>query len=150
MKAVTSSTSEAPAGRSIPEFAQQVGVGRATFYLLSPKDRPATVKIGKRTIVRESPADWLAQMAERGGVQTVKPQRAAQGPAMMAKYQPRRPSRADVARSLREVSILWAKPPDPGPEDNNGHAQVAEVGTNEQSKLPGKFTLARAKRKVTR
>jgi len=49
-------------------------------------------------------------------------------------------SRADVARALRDLEILFS-PPDPAKD--NGHGTVAEVETDKQIKLPGKDTPTR-------
>lgn len=61
-------TATARAGRSIPEWAALAGVSRSTFYALPDTHRPRTVKIGKRLVIIESPAEWLERMAKAGGV----------------------------------------------------------------------------------
>jgi hypothetical protein len=68
--------SEAPAGRSPKDFARATGISRTAFYILPADCKPASVKIGRRLIITESPADWLARMTARGGVQT-RPAKAA-------------------------------------------------------------------------
>ena len=70
------SSTATPAGRSISEFAQQVGIARATFYLLDQEHKPLSVKIGKRVIVIEPPSDWLRRMAAAGGVKIKRAQAA--------------------------------------------------------------------------
>lgn len=69
----------------------------------------------------------------------------------------RNPTLQTVARSLREVRLLWSKPSIgggmlsdpairwklPDPKRDNGHGQVAEVGRDEQSKLPKQSTPAK-------
>ena len=57
----------APAGRTIADWTQDVGIARATFYLIDDDCKPASVKIGRRRIIIERGADWLARMAQRGG-----------------------------------------------------------------------------------
>lgn len=56
------------AGYSIADFIKQVGISRATIYLLPEDARPAGVKIGRRFIITESPAAWLTRMQDRGGI----------------------------------------------------------------------------------
>jgi hypothetical protein len=56
------------AGWLISEWVQQARIARATFYNLPEQYKPASVKVGKRVIIREAPADWLLRMAEAGGV----------------------------------------------------------------------------------
>jgi len=68
---------EAPqAGWLITEWVQQTRIARATFYNLPEGFKPATVKVGKRVIVLESPTDWLRRMVELGGVPSKKPMAA--------------------------------------------------------------------------
>lgn len=50
------------AGWSVPEWCESATISRATFYLLSTK--PQLVKIGRRTIVIESPESYLRRIAE--------------------------------------------------------------------------------------
>jgi hypothetical protein len=57
-----------PVGWRVAEFARAIRISRAGFYLLPPEHRPRAVKIGKRHIIIESPADWLRRMADRGGI----------------------------------------------------------------------------------
>ena len=70
----------------------------------------------------------------------------------MNKNAARRPSRAAVARSLRELEILW-RPPDPH-NDNAPRQRGAGDTTKHLGSTPGKgvvppnSTLARAKRKA--
>jgi hypothetical protein len=56
------------AGRSVADFSKQVGLSRAAFYLIPDDAKPGSVHIGRRQIITESPAGWLARMKERGGV----------------------------------------------------------------------------------
>lgn len=56
------------AGLSVPEWSRLAGIGRASFYLLDPKLRPNSVKVGRRTIVIERPAAWLERVYAAGGV----------------------------------------------------------------------------------
>jgi hypothetical protein len=53
---------EAPtAGWTIPAWCEATSISRASFYLLAK--RPETVKLGRRTVVIESPATYLARIA---------------------------------------------------------------------------------------
>lgn len=63
-----SQTANAQAGRPIPEWASLAGISRSTFYALPAQYRPRTVKIGKRLVIIEGPAEWLDRMARAGGV----------------------------------------------------------------------------------
>ena len=42
---------------------RRTDISRAFLYKLPPEQQPHSVKIGKRRVIRESPADWLARMA---------------------------------------------------------------------------------------
>lgn len=64
-----------PAGWRVAEWSRAATISRAGFYLLPAEHRPRAVKIGKRHIIIESPADWLQRMADRGGIPI--PQKAA-------------------------------------------------------------------------
>ena len=50
------------AGWSIPEWCTATSISRASFYLLTHK--PQTVKLGRRTVVIESPQSYLQRIAE--------------------------------------------------------------------------------------
>ena len=50
------------AGRAVKQFCDEAGISDALFYKLEPHRRPASVKVGNKRIVTESPADWLARM----------------------------------------------------------------------------------------
>jgi hypothetical protein len=63
----------APAGRSIAQWAREAGISRSAFYLLPHDARPAFVRIGKRVVIRETPASWLERMSERGGLPPLRP-----------------------------------------------------------------------------
>lgn len=54
--------SKESAGWSITSWCQATSISRATFYTLFQK--PRTVKIGSRTVVIESPREYLARIAE--------------------------------------------------------------------------------------
>ena len=58
------------AGYDRREWCRGAKIGASTLYTLAESDRPRSVKIGKRTIIIEAPADWLERMAAQGGVQT--------------------------------------------------------------------------------
>lgn len=51
------------AGWSIPEFCAACNFSRGTFYNLTDELRPRQIKILKRTIVIEPPAQYLARLA---------------------------------------------------------------------------------------
>ena len=51
------------AGWSIPSYCEACNFSRALFYKLPPDRRPRTLKIGKRHIVIEPPAQFLARLA---------------------------------------------------------------------------------------
>ncbi len=51
------------AGFPVNAFCAAINIGRTTFYALPPHLQPKTVKIGNRTIVTESPAEYLARIA---------------------------------------------------------------------------------------
>ena len=59
-------TPEAPAGRNIPDWCKAISISRPTFYTLTHK--PQTVKLGRRTVVIESPQDYLQRIAKLSGV----------------------------------------------------------------------------------
>lgn len=50
------------AGWNIPNWCCATSISRASFYLLAHK--PRTVKLGRRTVVIESPADYLERIAQ--------------------------------------------------------------------------------------
>ena len=51
------------AGWDIPSFCEACNFSRATFYNLPDGKRPRSLKIGKRHIVIEPPATFLARLA---------------------------------------------------------------------------------------
>ena len=51
------------AGYDIPEWCAAVRISRATYYKLDGELKPGSVKIGKRHIITESPADYMARLA---------------------------------------------------------------------------------------
>jgi len=51
-----------PAGWNIPTWCIATSISRAGFYLLA--HRPRTVKLGRRTVVIESPQQYLERIAE--------------------------------------------------------------------------------------
>jgi len=51
------------AGWSIPSYCAACGFSRATFYNLTDEQRPRSLKLGKRHIIIEPPADYLARLA---------------------------------------------------------------------------------------
>ena len=44
-------------------WCRDASISRALYYRLPPNQQPHSVKIGKRRVIRESPAAWLARMA---------------------------------------------------------------------------------------
>ena len=50
------------AGWSIPEWCSATSISRASFYLLA--QRPRAVKLGRRTVVIESPHAYLKRIAD--------------------------------------------------------------------------------------
>jgi len=61
-------TNPIKAGFSIAEWCPAAGISRATFYALPPDAKPTRVGIGTRTVIKESPAEWLDRMEQGGGV----------------------------------------------------------------------------------
>ena len=53
---------EIAAGWNIPNWCAATSISRASFYLLAHK--PQTVKLGRRTVVIESPQSYLQRIAE--------------------------------------------------------------------------------------
>ncbi len=53
------------AGWSIPSYCEACNFSRATFYNLPDDKRPRSLKIGKRHIVIEPPAEFLARLAAK-------------------------------------------------------------------------------------
>jgi len=51
------------AGWSIASYCEACNFSRATFYNLPEDRRPRSLKIGKRHIVIEAPAEFLARLA---------------------------------------------------------------------------------------
>lgn len=56
------------AGFPVVAWCRSAGICRAHHYALPDEFKPKWVKIGKRRIITEPPAEWLARMAARGGV----------------------------------------------------------------------------------
>lgn len=52
------------AGYDISAWCTSVGISRATFYKLDGDLRPGSVKIGKRHLIVERPADYMARLAK--------------------------------------------------------------------------------------
>jgi hypothetical protein len=53
-----------PAGHSVRNWCRAAGFSKATLYTLPFELQPVSVKIGKRRIVIEQPADYLRRIAE--------------------------------------------------------------------------------------
>lgn len=60
-------TEEARAGWPLRAWCASANVSVATYYTLKDGIRPKSVKLGKRRIIIEAPADWLRRMAEAEG-----------------------------------------------------------------------------------
>jgi len=56
------------AGWPIPQWCEAVAFSRATFYNLPPERRPRSIKLGKRHIIIEPPAQYMARLAAAQGV----------------------------------------------------------------------------------
>jgi len=56
-------TAPARAGWDIPSYCAACGFSRATFYNLPDESRPRSLKLGRRRIVVEPPAAFLARLA---------------------------------------------------------------------------------------
>lgn len=57
-----------PNGRAawnVPEWSAALTIGRATYYTL--KVRPRSIRIGKRVVIIESPADYAIRIAAMQG-----------------------------------------------------------------------------------
>ncbi|MEJ7667922.1 MAG: hypothetical protein WKH97_04135 [Casimicrobiaceae bacterium] len=52
-----------PAGRRIPQFVAETGVGRTKLLTMPRELQPASVMIGRCRIITESPSAWLERMA---------------------------------------------------------------------------------------
>lgn len=51
------------AGWDAASWCPVANISRALLYKLPPEQQPFSVKVAKRRIIRESPADWLARIA---------------------------------------------------------------------------------------
>lgn len=51
-----------PAGWAIPPWCEAANISRATFYNLPSALRPHSVKIRRRRVIIESPADYLQRI----------------------------------------------------------------------------------------
>ena len=60
----TSSTHTLRAGWPVGDFADAAGVSRALIYTLPKEIWPRSVKIGKRRLITEQPADWLRRVGQ--------------------------------------------------------------------------------------
>jgi hypothetical protein len=69
------------AGWPIQQWCADVGISRPAFYTIPAEAKPASVKIGSKTLITESPAAWLERMREAGGVKLMRPKRNAGQPA---------------------------------------------------------------------
>jgi len=61
------SITETPTGRSVAAFAHAVGYGRTSIYELPPELQPQSIKLGRRRIIVEQPADWLQRVGRPNG-----------------------------------------------------------------------------------
>lgn len=69
------------AGLTIAEWCAVANLSRATFYATPDAQKPATVRIGRRVLILEPAADWLARMREAGGLVLPKREGATPRPA---------------------------------------------------------------------
>lgn len=53
------------AGWRLQEWLPAAAISRTTFYRLSPEERPPTIKVGRAVVIVESPAAWVARIAQR-------------------------------------------------------------------------------------
>jgi hypothetical protein len=51
------------AGWSVKSWCETTGISDALLYKLDEARRPASVKIGRKRLITESPGDWLRRMA---------------------------------------------------------------------------------------
>jgi hypothetical protein len=49
-------------GWAVKRFCDEADISLAMFYKLGPHQRPASVKVGSKRVVIESPAAWLSRM----------------------------------------------------------------------------------------
>lgn len=47
---------------AVPDWAAELGLGRSTYYTLAL--RPRSIKIGRRTLIVESPTQYAQRIAE--------------------------------------------------------------------------------------
>lgn len=52
-----------PAGWPVKIWCRAAGIGRTMYYGL--EDPPASVRIGRKRLIRESPSDYLRRIAEQ-------------------------------------------------------------------------------------
>jgi hypothetical protein len=52
------------AGWSVREWCASAAISDALYYKLEPQQRPASVKIGAKRIITETPAAWLARVGQ--------------------------------------------------------------------------------------
>jgi hypothetical protein len=63
LQATASSTTD-KAGWTLREYLPLISIGMTKFYALPEDQRPHSVRIGKRLIIRETPRDYLARLAQ--------------------------------------------------------------------------------------
>ena len=69
MKVTTQLKALAPAQRSawsVRAFCEAASISDAWLYKLDASTRPASIKIGRKRLITESPSDWLRRMAAAG------------------------------------------------------------------------------------
>ena len=64
------------AGWHLSAWCRAVNLSRATYYNIPEEMKPASVKIGDRRLIIESPANYLARIARLGGAVEI-PRKAA-------------------------------------------------------------------------
>lgn len=50
------------AGWRLSQYCEATGLSRSYIYALSKEQQPRSIKIGKRRVITEAPADWLQRI----------------------------------------------------------------------------------------
>lgn len=56
------------AGWTVSDWCASAGISDAFLYKLDDARSPSSVKVGRRRLIIEAPADWLRRMAEASAV----------------------------------------------------------------------------------
>lgn len=65
-----SKAERAPRPNSIDAFCRELGVSKQTYYNFSEEAKPHHLRVGRRVVLTESVAEWMARMAKAGRVCT--------------------------------------------------------------------------------